>query len=56
MPDLITHSVAGHLVARVTRLRHGLVLLVIGSTTPDLLSRLPVRVIRRNQLPHRPPR
>jgi hypothetical protein len=45
MPDLITHSVAGHLVARVTRLRHGLVLLVIGNCLPDLLSRLPVRVI-----------
>lgn len=45
MPDLITHSVAGHIAARVTRMRHGLVLLVIGNCLPDLLSRLPVRIV-----------
>ena len=45
MPDLITHGVVGHLSGRLLRLKHGVVLLVIGNCLPDLLSRLPVRII-----------
>jgi hypothetical protein len=45
MPDLVTHGLAGHLTGRLVGMRRGVVLLVIGNCLPDLLSRLPVRII-----------
>ena len=45
MPDLITHAATGQLFGRAFRLDRWIVPLTIGSALPDVMARLPVRIM-----------